>query len=462
MPHKIDLIGQKAGTLTAKEYIGNSKWQCICDVCGNEIIINTDWFRKLDRLGRSGCKHVKLVLVGNTYGHLTVIGSAEDYIKPKSGAHERQWLCQCVCGREKVILEDNLKSNKSMTCGMCSTQVSIPEKAILFYLRKAFDEVIENYRPDFLNGREIDIYIPEIKLGIEYDGERWHSDINKDFRKDKECKLHGARIIRIREPNCPIMTDAIITPKPIMNGNHMTVPIKTLLEIIEKDYSIKIYMNVDCCRDNAEICKTLADCAKNRSLAELSPDIAKEWDYDKNYPLTPNEIANRAGRKVWWRCPQGYSYSSVVASRTGKDACGCPICAGIGTSIYRNGKYIGGHSLAKECPDVAAEFMEAKNGVTVDNISVSSNKKMWFKYSRCSHEWQSKINNRTSSNRQGCPACGREKVRLSRCIPVLCVETGEIYGSATDAQRKTGINNISACCRGRLRVAGGYHWKYVN
>jgi len=48
---------------------------------------------------------------------------------------------------------------------------------------------------------------------------------------------------------------------------------------------------------------------------------------------------------------------------------------------------------------------------------------------------------------------------------VLCVETGEIYLSARDAERKTGINrgSIKDCCHGRkhCKTAGGYHWEYV-
>lgn len=414
MKPMFDLTGQKAGTLTAKEYIGNSRWKCICDVCGNEVIITTDWFHKLDRLGRGGCKHVKPVSAGDQYGYLTVMKQADDYIKPKSGKHERQWLCRCTCGREKIILEDNLKSNKSMTCGLCSARVSIPEKAILFYLRKIFNDVEENYRPGFLGGREIDIFIPEIKLGIEYDGERWHSDVSKDIDKDKECRKNGISIIRLREPNCPPIKDAIITPKPIMNGNHMTEPIKKLLGFIEDNYHVNTDVNVDCCRDNAEICKTLIDGTDSKSLAELYPEIAKEWDYKKNYPLTPDKVAAHAGKKAYWICPKGHSYPSEIASRTSKDACGCPVCANIGSAIYRDGKYIGEHSLAKERPDIAAEFMEEKNGILADEIAVSSNKSMWFKCSKCGHEWPSKVNNRTSSNSQGCPKCAREKQIATR------------------------------------------------
>jgi hypothetical protein len=49
---------------------------------------------------------------------------------------------------------------------------------------------------------------------------------------------------------------------------------------------------------------------------------------------------------------------------------------------------------------------------------------------------------------------------------VRCVETGVVYQSQKEAERKTGINgaNISSCCRHRPRyfTAGGYHWEYID
>lgn len=46
---------------------------------------------------------------------------------------------------------------------------------------------------------------------------------------------------------------------------------------------------------------------------------------------------------------------------------------------------------------------------------------------------------------------------------VLCVETNEVFESAHDVERKTGIyaSNISMVCNGKLKTAGGYHWKFV-
>ena len=51
----------------------------------------------------------------------------------------------------------------------------------------------------------------------------------------------------------------------------------------------------------------------------------------------------------------------------------------------------------------------------------------------------------------------------SKSKKVLCIETNVIYESTREAERQTGIrhSNISSCCNGKLKTAGGYPWKYV-
>lgn len=44
---------------------------------------------------------------------------------------------------------------------------------------------------------------------------------------------------------------------------------------------------------------------------------------------------------------------------------------------------------------------------------------------------------------------------------VLCVETKQIFNSAAEAMDFIGIRGVDACCRGKQKTAGGYHWKYV-
>ena len=47
---------------------------------------------------------------------------------------------------------------------------------------------------------------------------------------------------------------------------------------------------------------------------------------------------------------------------------------------------------------------------------------------------------------------------------IKCVETGEIYESAKEIERKFGYANanIIACCKGKLHTAYGYTWEYAN
>ena len=57
---------------------------------------------------------------------------------------------------------------------------------------------------EILRNREIDIYIPSLKLGIEYNGLRWHSEEfgkNKNYHLDKlnKCNERGIKLIQIFE-----------------------------------------------------------------------------------------------------------------------------------------------------------------------------------------------------------------------------------------------------------------------
>lgn len=58
-------------------------------------------------------------------------------------------------------------------------------------------------------------------------------------------------------------------------------------------------------------------------------------------------------------------------------------------------------------------------------------------------------------------AAERSNIRLGR--PVLCVETGKQYLTATDAARAVGVSKgclITSACR-RGTKSGGYHWRLL-
>lgn len=56
-----------------------------------------------------------------------------------------------------------------------------------------------------------------------------------------------------------------------------------------------------------------------------------------------------------------------------------------------------------------------------------------------------------------------ERISESHKKHIICAETNEIFKSMTEAALTTGISkqNISACCNGKRKTAGGYHWEFA-
>ena len=58
-------------------------------------------------------------------------------------------------------------------------------------------------------------------------------------------------------------------------------------------------------------------------LETLHPEIAKEWNYDRNGDLKPEQFLPKSGKEVWWRCSIcGHEWKAVIRNRT--NGHGCP------------------------------------------------------------------------------------------------------------------------------------------
>ena len=73
-----------------------------------------------------------------------------------------------------------------------------------------------------------------------------------------------------------------------------------------------------------------------KDLATRYPQIAAQWHPDLNQGLTPDRVTAGSRREVWWRCPEGHVWKARIHSRTGKQKCGCPVCAGRGRAAARS------------------------------------------------------------------------------------------------------------------------------
>ena len=131
-------------------------------------------------------------------------------------------------------------------------------------------------------------------------------------------------------------------------------------------------------------------------LASDYPELAEQWNYDRNGALTPWDVTIGSGKKVWWKCSLGHEWEATIGSRTYQSN-GCPYCAG-------KKAWPGFNDLASQRPDLAAEWNDKKNGtLTPQMVTVGSNKKIWWKCS-LGHEWEAAISARTGKS-NGCPYC---------------------------------------------------------
>ncbi|MDD5511235.1 MAG: zinc-ribbon domain-containing protein [Dehalococcoidales bacterium] len=70
-------------------------------------------------------------------------------------------------------------------------------------------------------------------------------------------------------------------------------------------------------------CAGQAVCDDN-CLATLNPSLARQWHPTKNGQLTPNDVTANSRKKVWWLCPEGHEWQSLITSRN--YGSGCPYC----------------------------------------------------------------------------------------------------------------------------------------
>jgi hypothetical protein len=102
---------------------------------------------------------------------------------------------QFECLRCSNIFVDDMCNGSSPICRICNpitSNISNEEKEILSYIKTIYDgEIIENDR-NTLSGQEIDILIPRLNLGIEYNGIYWHSELVGG--KDKHYHLHKTKL----------------------------------------------------------------------------------------------------------------------------------------------------------------------------------------------------------------------------------------------------------------------------
>lgn len=115
------------------------------------------------------------------------------------GAKDEKVWWVCSEGHE---WEQNIWGRKSgKGCPACNKITSTPEREIKAFLKQFNFEVKHNDRK-LLKGLEVDFYIPEKNLAIEFNGLYWHSEArgkgqNYHYNKWLKCKEQGVQLIQV-------------------------------------------------------------------------------------------------------------------------------------------------------------------------------------------------------------------------------------------------------------------------
>lgn len=132
----------------------------------------------------------------------------------------------------------SIENNKNITFHKHSAD----EYEIINFLQK--HNITVNSNRKILNGKEIDIFIPEKNIGIEYNGVLWHSEKfgkYKNYHLDKtiECERQGVRLIQIFEDEYNLHKEIVLSKichilginnKPKIYANKITIKEISLME----------------------------------------------------------------------------------------------------------------------------------------------------------------------------------------------------------------------------------------
>lgn len=139
-------------------------------------------------------------------------------------------------------------------------------------------------------------------------------------------------------------------------------------------------------------------------LKSFSPELAEQWNWEKNGTLTPEQVSVFCNKRVWWKCGRGHEWQAKISDRATKRS-DCPYCT--------NRKVLAGFNDLKTVdPLVAAQWHPDKNApLEPCMVLPGSTKRVWW---QCSdgHEWKAVIYSRTGAQKCGCPVCAGKTPRV--------------------------------------------------
>jgi hypothetical protein len=326
------------------------------------------------------------------------------------------WICSKFPSHRWAVKVEH-RTRLLSGCPHCDVKTSKPELRVFAEIKALFPDTQNRKK---FGKTELDIFIPSLNIGIEYDGAYWHKNSNaKDLKKIDKFSNLNINVIRVRVYPLEISRELDVQCSSAKETTKADIDniVKKLIPIIPESYIAvaKEYINAPHFVADAyfnNLLTTMLIPSDESSFERNFPELAKEFDAEKNtYPIT--SLSSGSNLLIHRKCAENPSHrwSSMLNSRTSKRGAGCPFCAGKKADI--------GNSLAACYPEIAAQLDSNKSGFTADQVVPGSDRvAIW----RCSegHEWPAKVANRTSQNKTGCPYCsGRKKTNENGLVTLF-------------------------------------------
>jgi len=176
---------------------------------------------------------------------------------------------------------------------------------------------------------------------------------------------------------------------------------------------------------------------QHNTLARKAPQVARFWDAEKNYPLSPDQVTASSRMRAHWKCSVClHTWQALVTSKAqGKS--GCPRCAKANGGRKADGTRqkhptfaVAKHALLEQwdCEK------NRENGNFPDNTTLQSKKLIWWHCKECSngkvHSWQARADQRTSGKRTtGCPFCDGKMLCECNSLETVCPDVAADFDS---------------------------------
>ena len=308
-------IGKKYHSLTILDVFKECKnekecWfaKCQCD-CG-KISIKLFESIKSGNARTCGCKGGQGTTQKESLYDLfpELISSYWDFeknsINPKDvplSSHEEFWW-KGYNGSFKMPIHHLLETTKG---------TSFPEQAISFFLKQNNIEVINRHLISYGNHNyELDIFLPQLNVGIEYDGVFWHSKKEaKDLKKNEIMEKYNITLVRIREKGLKptgIKNGKEIILTDLTNDSCLAACINELFMYIE---SISQFKFSQIQAENITKNKMLI--RKQYALSYKGDSIANHWlnfFWDKDNSIEPYLVPYDSDEYFWFSCVLGTKF----------------------------------------------------------------------------------------------------------------------------------------------------------